>query len=388
MSIFKYSAAQLFDWLISKEDMLVLDVRNATDFARFKVEAPYPVAMENISYYDFMEIAEECVARLPAKKPIRVVCAKEGSAQYVAEILEQHGFADVGYLAGGIKSWGNLLVPVLLNPGEPYALYQFIRPGKASCSYALLHGGEMMTFDPSRNASFYLDFAKDHHCRLTKTFETHLQADYIAGSRMLMEATGATFMANSNDFAGACFPYTGLKDGEIIRFGDGGGPAVEVMFTPGHTPGSTSYLIDNRFLIAGDTVFLQSVGRPDLGGKVAEWSDILFATLGKIKQLEPQILLLPGHYISWQEANGALAFVAPLAQAIAHNKDIYAIDNRTDFLAFITSNMRTQPVEYATIRKLNANIEQVDDEKAEELDLGKNECAASAYAARQQAEKV
>ena len=388
MSIFKYTAAQLFDWLINQQDILVLDVRNATDFARFKVEAPYPFAMENISYYDFMEIAEECVARLPSKTPIRVVCAKEGSAQYVAEILTQHGHTDVGYLAGGIKSWGNLLVPILLNPGKPYSLYQFVRPGKASCSYALLYKQEMMTFDPSRNTSCYLDFAKDHGCSLTTTLETHLRADYIAGSRMLMEATGATFMANSNDFAGARFPYTSLRDGEIIRFRDAGGPTVQVMFTPGHTPGSTSFVIDNQFLIAGDTVFLQSVGRPDLGGKVAEWSDILFATLHKIQQLQPQITLLPGHYISWQEANADLAFAAPLAQAISHNKDIYAINKTEDFLAFIQSNMRPQPVEYATIRRINANLEQVDDDKAEELDLGKNECAASAYAARQQAETV
>jgi hypothetical protein len=45
--------------------------------------------------------------------------------------------------------------------------------------------------------------------------------------------------------------------------------------------------------------------------------------------------------------------------------------------------MREQPKEYATIRKINANLEQVDDDKAEELDLGKNECAASAYEASQ-----
>jgi hypothetical protein len=46
--------------------------------------------------------------------------------------------------------------------------------------------------------------------------------------------------------------------------------------------------------------------------------------------------------------------------------------------------MRQQPEEYATIRKINANLEQVDDDKAEELDLGKNECAATAYAAMQE----
>lgn len=378
MSMFPYSAAQLYDWIAAKEDFLLLDVRNGKDFARFPVEGPYPIAMQNLTYFDFMEIEEECVAKLPRDKPIRVLCASEGSAQFVAEILDNNGFGDIGFLQGGIKAWGNLLVPVLLNPGEEYQLYQFIRPGKASCSYGLAAGGELMLFDPSRSIDFYLDFAARHNLKLIRTCETHLQADYIAGSRFLLDRSGVEMMANDNDFRGARIAYTSLIDGQRLPF-SGDGPDVHAMFTPGHTPGSTSYLIDNRWMISGDTVFLQSIGRPDLGGKVEEWSDILFHSLQEVQRLDHAMMVLPGHYISWQEANAKLAFAAPLGEAIAHNKEIYAIDNTTDFLAFIKDNMREQPKEYATIRKINANLENVDDDKAEELDLGKNECAASAH---------
>ena len=162
MAIFKYEAAELYDWVTNNDEFLLLDVRNKVDFGRFKVEGPHPIRMDNISYFDFMEIEDECIAKLPAKDtPIRIVCAKEGSAQYVAEILEKHQFTDVGYLAGGIKSWGNLLVPKLLNPGSTFELYQFIRPGKGSCSYGLLSHGEIIFFDPSRNHQFYLDFAQE-----------------------------------------------------------------------------------------------------------------------------------------------------------------------------------------------------------------------------------
>lgn len=379
MSIFLYTAQELYSWLTTKQDIVLLDVRNAQDFKRFQVEAPFPFEMHNISYFDFMEVEEECVAKLPRDKPVRVICASEGSAKFVAEILENNGFDDVGYLEGGIKSWGNLLVPVLLNRGEEFELYQFIRPGKASCSYGLASGGKLMLFDPSRSISFYQDFAREKGYQLIRTCETHLQADYIAGSRLLMEATGIEVMANENDFNGAKFSYTKLQDGQDLAFSHAG-PEVKVIFTPGHTPGSTSYLIDNRFLITGDTVFLQSVGRPDLGGKVDEWSDTLYATLKRIQQFDHNIIVLPGHYISWQEANTDLAFAAPLGEAIDHNRAIYSIDNEADFLAFIKENLREQPKEYATIRKINANLEQVDDDTAEELDLGKNECAASAHA--------
>ncbi len=382
MSIFSYTPNELYSWLVAREDITLLDVRNDKDFGRFQVESPYPFNMLNVSYYDFMEIEKESVAKIPADKPVRVICAKEGSAKYVAEILEKNGFGDIGYLENGIKSWGNMLIPVLLNPDESYQLYQFIRPGKASCSYGLIYNNELMLFDPSRNTDFYIDFAEQNGLKIISTFETHLQADYIAGSRVLSEKSGATFYANENDFTGSKIDYVKLADNQVLTFASGG-PEVKVLFTPGHTPGSTSYQIDDKYLVSGDAVFIQSVGRPDLGGKVDEWSDILFDTLQKVQQYDPNLLVLPGHYMDWKEANEQLAFVAPLAKAIEYNKHIYAIDNKADFLKFIKDNMREQPKEYATIRLINANLEQVDDDKAEELDLGKNECAASAYAAQQ-----
>ena len=138
-------------------------------------------------------------------------------------------------------------------------------------------------------------------------------------------------------------------------------------------------------MITGDTIFIRSIGRPDLGGQVEAWSDKLFETLQKIKEYKDEMVVLPGHYMSWEEANDKLAFVSTLAETKTFNKDIYAIPDKKSFLAFIKSNMRKQPDEYAMIRLINANLEQVDDDKAEELDLGKNECAATAYAAKQKA---
>jgi glyoxylase-like metal-dependent hydrolase (beta-lactamase superfamily II) len=383
MSIFKYSAAELYAWLSTRADLIVLDVRNSQDFARFKVEAPLPFAMLNVSYFDFMEIEEECVARVPKDKAVRVVCAKEGSAKFVAEILARHGFADVGYLEGGIKSWGNLLVPMQLAESERYRLYQFIRPGKASCSYGLIQGDELMLFDPSRNIDFYVDFARRHDCRIVKTFETHLQADYIAGSRLLGQAAGVEVLANSEDFSQANFPYTRLQDGASYGFSRPG-VAVRCVFTPGHTPGSTTYIIDGKYMITGDTIFIRSIGRPDLGGQVEAWSAKLFDTLQNLLKSPDDLIVLPGHFMNWEEADARMTFAATLGATKAFNKAIYAIADQAEFLAFIQGNMRKQPDEYATIRRINANLEQVDDDRAEELDLGKNECAATAYAARQQ----
>lgn len=388
MTLFSYPAKDLFQWLTSKEDIVVLDVRNDKDFSRFKVESPYPFEMMNVSYYDFMEIEDESVAKVPLDRSIRIVCAKEGSAKYVAEILVKHKAGDVGYLSGGIRTWGNLLVPKLIHTGDDYELYQFIRPGKASCSYGLIVDNELMLFDPSRNIDFYLEFAAEKKCKIVKTFETHLQADYIAGSRFIAERTQAEFWANELDFRLSKNKYSKLRDNQIHTFSSGKGPKIRVLFTPGHTPGSTSFIIDDRFMISGDTVFIHSIGRPDLGGKAVEWAKLLFETMNMVKKQARDMTILPGHYIDWAEADSSLIFAAPFNDIVERNKNIYDIDTEEDFIRFIQDNIRPQPEEYGTIRLVNANLKKVDEEEQETLDLGKNECAASAYAqAKADAEK-
>ena len=185
-------------------------------------------------------------------------------------------------------------------------------------------------------------------------------------------------MAPEPDFSDARFLYSKVGDGEIFTFSKGG-PEVKAIHTPGHTPGSTSYMVDGRYLISGDTVFIVSIGRPDLGGMAEEWSKLLFRTMTrKIIPMDDDINILPGHYIDWSEADDRLAFSAPLGSIKSNNKEIYGIEKEEDFIEFIKENMRPQPEEYATIREINAGLKQADEEEQDVLDLGKNECAASA----------
>ena len=340
--------------------------------------------MINVPYIEFIELEEESVAKVevPKDESIRIVCAKEGSAKFVAEILAKNGWTDVRYLEGGIKTWGNMLAPKLIASQNGYKLYQFIRPGKASCSYGLIYEDEMVVFDPSRNIDFYQGFAAENGCKLVKTFETHLQADYISGSRQLSSNTGAQIVGHENDFQGAAFEYKAVNDQEVFSFSNGG-PEIKAIHMPGHTPGSTSYLIDNQYLVTGDTVFILSIGRPDLGGKAEEWAILLYNTLKtKIAELSDDLVILPGHYIEWSEANSEQIFIDTLGSIKQKNSDIYGIQEETEFVKFIKDNIRKQPDEYAEIRKVNAGLLDVDDEDQEVMDLGKNECAASMYAAQ------
>jgi len=381
-SLKSYSADDLFSFLTQKEDMIVLDVRNEEDFGRFSVEGPFPFDMVNVPYFDFMEEEDASVAKVSHDKPVKVVCAKEGSAQYVGEILMNHGFKDVAFLTGGIKTWGNMLTPKRINPGsDDYALYQFIRPAKASCNYGLLYKGEMVNFDPSRNYDFYHSFADSQNVKIVRTFETHLQADYISGSKKIADVTGAEIMANVGDFKDASFQYSGVKDGESYSVG-GDGPEIKVLHSPGHTPGSTSYIIDDKYFITGDTVFILSVGRPDLGGKAEEWSVMLFDTLtNKVQNLDKKLKVLPGHFMEWNEANDSLLFVENLGEVIHRNAGVFKIATPENFTQYIKDNMRKSPEIYGEIRKVNVGWLDVDMNEADIMDLGKNECAAAVYGA-------
>jgi glyoxylase-like metal-dependent hydrolase (beta-lactamase superfamily II) len=151
---------------------------------------------------------------------------------------------------------------------------------------------------------------------------------------------------------------------------------------PGHTPGSTSYLIDRSYLISGDAIFILSIGRPDLGGKAVEWAKLLFNSIKtQIASLNDSIVVLPGHYMDWSEMNAQGLFADSLGNVRKRNADIYGIADEKSFIKFIQDNMRPQPEVYAKIRQANAGLAVFDDEEQEVMDLGKNECAASMHRA-------
>lgn len=374
-----FSAETLYSWIEADEPYLYLDVRNETDFTRFHVEGPHDIKLLNLPYFDFLEAPEETMAKLDATRPIKVICAKEGSAKFIAEWLEEFGFEDVAWLEKGIIAWGNVLIAKELPTPRDYQLWQFNRPGKASCSYGLAYQGELMLFDVSKNTEFYKRFAEQRGLNITYIFETHLQADYISGGPKLAGEVNATYMAHEHDFGASQVDFSPIIDGETVHFSHENGPSVLCTHSPGHTPGSTTYVIDNSFMVTGDTVFIVSVGRPDLGKKVVEWASQLYQTLKtRICVLPDDLLVLPGHYTDWHtEANDEFLILNDFGTVKSINESIYGIDNPQEFVAWVEENMRPQPEEYNTIRLVNSQLIEVDEVMAEELDLGKNQCAAS-----------
>ena len=85
-----------------------------------------------------------------------------------------------------------------------------------------------------------------------------------------------------------------LHDGDTNNIGV---VSLKVIHTPGHTPGSLSFIIENKLLFAGDTIFVDSIGRPDLRDKAEEFAENLYNTIQqKIMKLPDDIVILPAHF--------------------------------------------------------------------------------------------
>ena len=144
---------------------------------------------------------------------------------------------------------------------------------------------------------WYIAQAKRLGVEISYVIDTHIHADHYSGGRVLAEKTGATYMLHEN--AQAKFDFTKLQDGQIIKAGN---VSVEVMHTPGHTLDSICLLVTDLtrghspwFLLSQHTLFVGSVGRPDLAGREEEMAGRLSDTLHeKLLTLPEHIEILPG----------------------------------------------------------------------------------------------
>lgn len=374
--MFDLTPAALKARLDRKDAIALLDVRNADEYQAWRIESKHPVPMANAPYFAFIEDAEAAIEALPFSKEqeIVVVCAKGGSSEFVAEQLREAGYNALN-LTGGMQAWGDLYeVREVLPSSERLTLLQFNRVGKGCLSYLIASGQEAIVVDPGRHVAQYVEEASKRGLTIAHVVDTHVHADHVSGGPELVTLTGAPYHLHEGDASFGKLdvaPGVGaIKVGELV---------VEVFqeHTPGHTPGSTSLVVDDRFLISGDTLFVNSVGRPDLGGHAVEWAHDLFQTLTeKIQRLSDETVVLPGHFAGLDEIRED-GVVAGVLGEIRKKNPALAIKDATTFVAFIQENMRPQPELYGEIRRVNLGLVTACEDQRTALEIGKNECAAS-----------
>jgi hydroxyacylglutathione hydrolase len=136
---------------------------------------------------------------------------------------------------------------------------------------------------------------------IVAVFETHVQADHLAGLPALVERTGATaYLPESADVA---FEHVALADGDVVELGN---VLVTAIATPGHAPAHNAYVVADRrrgdqepwLVFSGDSLLIGDVGRPDLhvAGDPRGQARLLHASLAKLLELPDHVVLLPSHY--------------------------------------------------------------------------------------------
>ena len=166
-------------------------------------------------------------------------------------------------------------------------LERFEDKGLSHFSYAVgCEGqGEVVIVDPRRDIDIYLDFAHTRNLRIVGVLETHIHADFAAGTKTLAEATGADIHVSAYDegqLYETAFAHTPMREGDALTLGK---TRIEALHTPGHTPEHLSFLVYDlarapkvpQVLLSGDFLFVGSLGRPDLIG-----DDVKRALAGKL----------------------------------------------------------------------------------------------------------
>jgi glyoxylase-like metal-dependent hydrolase (beta-lactamase superfamily II) len=374
------AAADLYQRLAGDAPPRILDVRNTEEFAHWRVEGPHPVDVLNVPYFEFVEREDASVKKVTdwaGGRPgdLIVVCAQGGSSAYVAEILQGRGLPAAN-LAGGMVAWGLGTTARPVATSGPVKLWQVLRFGRGCLSYVVARGEDAIVVDPHRGVDVYRGLLDREGLRLRAVFDTHLHADHVSGGPALARGTGVGYHASARDFEGAAVSVEDLVDDRPVRVGRLEVLPIVPLATPGHTPGSTSLLVADGFLLTGDTLFVEDVGRPDLGGQAALWARDLYRTLHeRLRPLGDAIVVLPAHAsgLAGTGPGGVLAGV--LGDLRSRNRAM-----RLDLDAFVREAERaagSAPPEYARIRAINLGREAATDAELTELELGKNQCALS-----------
>lgn len=372
MAMREMNANEIMEKVLRKEDLFILDVRNETDFNEWKIEGENFTYL-NVPYFELLDGVEEILDQIPANKEVLVICAKEGSSKMVAEMLTEEGIK-TAYLAGGMKSWSEHLYKVKVYEDKDMKVFQFVRVGKGCLSYMVVSEGEAVIVDPARFVEQYIEAAKEEGAAITHILDSHLHADHISGGKELAEATGGAYYLMKSE--GAVFSFSPLEDHEKISFKN---IELEVLAvkTPGHTPGSVSFFVNQKILFSGDTIFVSGLGRPDLGNKVREWADDLYNTVyTKISAIADDVIVLPSHYANFDKELNREGYIGDTLGNIRKQNEKMFTATREEFLEDVEKSASSiKPPNFEDIVLINRGVQEADVERKQELEIGPNRCA-------------
>ena len=361
------------------EDVTILDTRAQSNYESWAIDGEN-VTDANVPYFEFLEgVTDDLLERVPDDDDLLVVCAKGESSEYVAGLLNEEGY-DATNLADGMQGWARVYEHTDIDLDSGATVRQYRRPSSGCLGYMVYDGGEAAVVDPLRAfTDRYVDDAAELGVEITAVLDTHVHADHISGVRQLADAADADLLLPAHAVERGLeydADYETVADGDTVAVGSA---TIEALYTPGHTSGMTSYLVDDDLVLTGDTLFVDSVARPDLedGDEGApDAAAQLYETLQeRLLTLPDDTLVAAAHFGGCSEPREDGAYVAPIGDV---EEDVSLLSNdRDEFVEEVLADMPPRPSNYEEIIATNLGQQSADDEEAFELELGPNNCAAS-----------
>ena len=342
------------------DSVFLLDVRNKDEFSEYQIPGSVNIPLDKL--FD-----EKTLEKIPKNRTVVTICPHGNRAMVASFALTRAGI-DSQTLAGGLAGWNQILKPKTVS--QKPKVIQVQKIGKGCLSHIVESDGEAIVVDPLYPFEKYIDIAKENKFKITKVFDTHQHADHVSAARDLAKEANAELYLSK--YEGYDYNANFVEDNETISFGKS---KLRVIHTPGHTPGSLSYVVDDKYVFTGDILFVESIGRPDLRDEAEEFTEQLYNTLHeKLLNLPDETLVFPTHHGKNAETTNG-AFYA----TIEKSKKLPWLDiPKQEFIKKVVAIIRPRPMNYRKIIAVNKGELELINSEIPDLEIGPNRCAIDA----------
>ena len=417
----KIKPADLKKKIDDGEDIYILDVRDPQEHKTWRV------------FYDRYDdtplipvdslLSSDSLKNIPKDKEVVTFCARGNRSMSAAQMLSAKGY-NVKSMEGGLTGWNAVYdIAQILDAGSPpppgsssttspssLMVWQIRRVSRGCMSYVIanLADKKAAVIDPTCEIDDYVStIVNENNLKIIGMLDTHLHADHLSGNTKLAKKYGCDVYVSAlepyelNDFPNADgLNLKSLKDGDKI--GIGSGIVLDAVHTPGHTNGSVCFKLQidepkemgygedgiqkkngnpnsgKTYLFAGDTIFVDGVGRPDLHNKAEEFTRHLYNSYRqKILRMPEETIILPSHF-SERFEHGKPIYMT--LKSIKENMDILSDTvSESEFTKSILSSIPSQqPMNYEKIVSINKGMVPCNLAGQGDLETGPNSCGIRA----------